>query len=792
MFSNQLSESIPPPIKLDHLKEKMNHIRGKVVGSESLKNQAVILNAALDYAGRAFPVIPLYSVDSNGICTCGRICHSPGKHPMTRNGLKDASSCPSQINVWFNQAVANLGIITGISSGLVVIDLDCYRGSSLADFYSRFEDLSPTLTVQTGGGYHLYLNHPGFEVSNRAKILPGVDVRADGGYIVAPPSRHASGKIYRWDNDLPIQDCPPSLLEMLQVSKGNKKKVEPEKAVASRNAGAFKEGVRNDSLTTVAGFLRSLGLSAQEIQTGLLAVNQSLCFPPLKNQEVFKIATSVAKYDAPLKWTTPKDLPEPLTVVPSLTAELLPERIAPALIDISERMQVPLEFVAGPAIVAAASVIGRKVKIKPLKNDDWTVVPNLWGMIIAEPGSMKSPALAEALRPLENLVRRARDLHSRTMCDFEQHKAELEIKITSLKENMKKTTKNSFAVESELNSLITTHRNLKKPIERRYKTNDPTTEKLATLMAENPQGLLLFRDELSGWIERMTRHGQRGDKEFYLETWSGDSAYTVDRIERGTTYVDPLCLSVFGGIQPAKLKKYLQWYERYAGHDGFLERFQVTFMPEARDHWTFIDRAPDLKARVLFEAVFDELDKIPIGEAQIFQFSPNAQALADEWRKDLEQENHKKGIHPVLRGHFSKYRSLMPSLALVNELLDKAEADHLVSEKSVSQAIGWCSILKTHAYKLYSILVEQKIGAAHVLAERIKAGRFVDGMKLRDVARKNWPLLRSSDQIEDACEVLESCNWLRVDRRKVPGGNSGFVYLNPHIIKQQKGASHES
>jgi len=309
------------------------------------------------------------------------------------------------------------------------------------------------------------------------------------------------------------------------------------KSVEIKNLNGFAEGVRNDSLTRIAGFFRSLGLSANEIQAGLQAVNQSLCNPPLENQEVFKISTSIARYDAPEKWKTPTELPEVVSSVPSLTPDLLPVKFAPALIDVSERMQVPLEFVAGPAIIAAASVIGRKVKVKPLKHDDWTVIPNLWGMIIADPGSMKSPALAEALRPLENLIRRSRDIHTRAMCDFEQHKSELEIKIASLRENMKKTSMNQSSIESELNAMINKHRNLEKPAEKRYKTNDPTIEKLAALLAENPQGFVLFRDEISGWIEKMTKSTQRGDREFYLETWSGDSAYTVDRIERGTKMI---------------------------------------------------------------------------------------------------------------------------------------------------------------------------------------------------------------------------------------------------------------
>ena len=138
----------------------------------------------------------------------------------------------------------------------------------------------------------------------------------------------------------------------------------------------------------------------------------------------------------------------------------------------------------------------------------------------------------------------------------------------------------------------------------------------------------------------------------------------------------------------------------------------------------------------------------------------------------------------VLRGHYAKYRSLMPSIALIIDLLENFEdLPTAVSQSSVKKAISWCEKLKGHARKIYGEIVDKNVATVHVLAERIKTGRFIDGMKLRDVARKNWPLLRTSDQIEDACEVLEKLNWIRRERRKTPGGTSTLIYLNPELIK---------
>jgi hypothetical protein len=157
--------------------------------------------AALSYAKRGWFVLPLASV-SDGECTCGHEdCGSPGKHPRTKNGLLDATTNEAQIRRWWSRwPEANVGIRTGAESGLVVLDID-QRGDgygSLTKLQSIFGDLPRTPAVATGGGgMHFYFAHPGGKVESR-KIAPGVDVKGDGGYVVAVPSVHASGKRYEW------------------------------------------------------------------------------------------------------------------------------------------------------------------------------------------------------------------------------------------------------------------------------------------------------------------------------------------------------------------------------------------------------------------------------------------------------------------------------------------------------------------------------------------------------------------------------------------------------------------
>src|SRR3989442_15687344 len=96
------------------------------------------------------------------------------------------------------------------------------------------------------------------------------------------------------------------------------------------------------------------------------------------------------------------------------------------------------------------------------------------------------------------------------------------------------------------------------PVGKRYLVNDTTVEKLGELLNHHPNGLLLFRDELSGWLHTMDRPGHENDRAFCCEAWNGTSGYTYDRIGRGTLHIRAACLSVLGGIQPGPLERYLR------------------------------------------------------------------------------------------------------------------------------------------------------------------------------------------------------------------------------------------
>jgi len=167
-----------------------------------------VVRAALDYAAHGWAVFPVHGV-SGGRCRCGMSdCSSPGKHPLTRRGVKDATTNGEVIAGWWKRwPDANLGLANGRTSGMVVVDVDPPEGEhSLTRLRDAGYELPETAMVRTGsGGFHLYYAAPGIPVGNTAGRLPGVslelpgiDLRAEGGYVVAPPSVHASGSRYVW------------------------------------------------------------------------------------------------------------------------------------------------------------------------------------------------------------------------------------------------------------------------------------------------------------------------------------------------------------------------------------------------------------------------------------------------------------------------------------------------------------------------------------------------------------------------------------------------------------------
>jgi hypothetical protein len=261
-----------------------------------------VIEHALDYARRGWLVLPLHTPDPSGHCSCRKAdCGSPGKHPRTLNGLKDATTEEAKICHWWALwPDANVGVATGEVSGLVVIDVDTRHGGevSMHALIERHGDLPPrrerVYSLTGGGGWHLLFAHPGVRIGNvqsSDRLGAGVDVRGDGGYIVAPPSLHASGARYAWGAAPagPLPALPPWLAALLT-----------ERPAATRAPGAVEgeipEGQRDKTLASLAGTMRRRGMGADAIYAALAVENETKCNPPLPDEDVRRISRSISRY----------------------------------------------------------------------------------------------------------------------------------------------------------------------------------------------------------------------------------------------------------------------------------------------------------------------------------------------------------------------------------------------------------------------------------------------------------------------------------------------------------------
>lgn len=266
---------------------------------------------ALHYARLGMKVLPLHSPVQSGdgmVCSCGKAkCTSPGKHPVGRlapNGLKDGTVDESLIWRWFSQPDLNIGIVTGAASNIVVLDIDPRHDGdeTLAALEKSYSPLPQTWRFLTGGGgEHIIFRHPGGIVPNSAgKIGPGIDVRGDGGYIVAPPSRHISGRPYAISVDhdpvdMPHADIPSWLLPLLQAPPQKQAKAATAQEWRKRIFSSVPEGERNAMAAKLTGHLLRNRIDPWVTAELVNGWNRMRCQPPLPDSEIMATVRSIAR-----------------------------------------------------------------------------------------------------------------------------------------------------------------------------------------------------------------------------------------------------------------------------------------------------------------------------------------------------------------------------------------------------------------------------------------------------------------------------------------------------------------
>ncbi len=245
--------------------------------------------AALSYLARGWSVVPIHARD---------------KRPIIRwQEYQQRRASEHEVRRWFREwPDANVGIVTGAVSGLVVLDIDPKHGGSesLAALERRHGLLPRTIGAVTGGGgRHIYFSHPGGVVLNRVRLAEGIDLRGDGGCVVAPPSVHVSGRRYEWvaghgPGEIMLAPPPQWLLDEVLPQAGARKGHTAEHWRRLVTEGV-PEGERNSTIASLAGHLLWHGVDDEVVLELLLSWNKLRCRPPLSDEEVARTVENISR-----------------------------------------------------------------------------------------------------------------------------------------------------------------------------------------------------------------------------------------------------------------------------------------------------------------------------------------------------------------------------------------------------------------------------------------------------------------------------------------------------------------
>ncbi|MHB8255866.1 MAG: YfjI family protein [Acidiferrobacterales bacterium] len=462
--------------------------------------------------------------------------------------------------------------------------------------------------------------------------------------------------------------------------------------------------------------------------------------------------------------------------------DLLPDALRPWIQDIAERVQCPPDFPAVGAMISLAAVVGRKIGIRPKRRDDWLEVPNLWGAIVGRPGVMKSPALREAMQPLRKLEVAALENFKEEVTAWRREHELFKLKREATRSKIVKAIKGGKEVTADEFADD-------EPQARRVVVNDCSVEALGEILRFNPNGTLVYRDELVGLLKSLDKEGNEGARGFFLSAWNGTDGYTFDRIGRGLNLrIDACCLSLLGSIQPAVIGTYLRQAVAGAGDDGLLSRFQLLVWPDIAGEWRNIDRWPDTTAKAAAHQVFERLDVLdPLairataedGGIPFLRFDEAAQELFSEWRANLEHYIRGGNEHAAFESHLAKYRKLVPALALLIHLADDGGA--AVGEKVLLKALAWAEYLESHARRAYASVAQAEAESARALLNRIRCGDVPDPFGPRDVYLKHWAYLANPVAVPQAVRLLSDLDYLREERQETGGRPKVSYRINPKV-----------
>ena len=486
-----------------------------------------------------------------------------------------------------------------------------------------------------------------------------------------------------------------------------------------------------------------------------------------------------------------------LLPVESVPYEALPEILADFIKEQSLIRGCPDDFILVSLLARMGCVFSGKVQVALTRKTGWNASPNFFWAMIGDPSSGKSNALSASSKPIQLLSEVARNKYKKDMKQYLQSVSLLESKIASAKKGMETEAKKIKAdltivtkFEDSFKSYMQDLSELEesKPKLKRYTITKVTVEKLILILEENPDGVMLEVDELSSTFVRLSKDDNADERGLYLSGFNGSLQYPYDTVKRGTVFISRLLLSVFGGIQPSKLKRFLN--EARAGYqdDGMLQRFQGIVYPDKHTK-----KLEDRQASVVFvnriTELFSSLDCL--SGNTLLHLDDTAQQIFDEWRNETAENARLLG-HP-LEAHLVKSYEFVASLAVYLYLAANSgelTADNQISSKQILSAIKLGNYFFSHAKRMYGLVYKDNL-PARSLSERLpkligtpsaKTEHFDSQKNLffftrSQIRSKDWADLTTQEERREAIRVLIQLGHISKQSNKK-------YYINPEHLNE--------
>lgn len=796
-----------------------------------------ILDAALTFAARGWPVFPCNSVADK----------SKGKQPLVARGFKAASTDPETIRAWWREYPdALIGLPTGRDLGAFVVDLDP-REDDCETLWRKLEEHvgaglgDPVVAVTQSGGWHLYFAWPdlpqGAKLGNRGGLIRHVDVRGAGGYVIAPPSVMSDGRAYSWrkraDGERGLTEAPAALVDAI-LRRGVFAPGAPAREEASvpddrvrrwalaamegevrraadapageRNetlnraafrlgqiagAGALPEAMVRAALEDVASAWPNLKKSRGTIESGLKAGIAEPCdlgavgVPRMVSAPAPAPAEAAVEADEGRRlvknqhdpWLNPDlSLLDETAAAPLFPSELLGEMWAGWIDERAKAASAPADYVAVSLLACAAGVLAN-VRW-PVVGAGWSEPSHLWMCLVGHPASGKSPGMGAALALLD----RAED---QMMVGFDERVREYKTREAYAKvrkELWERAVDAAAKQDEEPPKMPTDAEAPDRIVLPRIRVADATPEKLAELSAGQPRGLVLVRDEVAGWLGSFDKYGGAGgDRAFALESWNG-GRYGVDRKKAAEPVnVRHLSVGVLGGIQPERLAPIIAGPD-----DGLVTRFLYAWpnrFPPFRIHREPIDDGPALDAFGRLARLAMGSDKRGNPEPKRLPLTADAALILEEFASDVARQA--DAFSGPLSGALGKARGHALRLSCVVEHLRWCANPSLPGEpEEIRGPAAFAAVRLMEAYflptsrRVFIDAAAPALDQAAAKVARYLRRNAVPEFTFRELRQRMNGELREMDILAEALADLEEAGLVRrrMVSRRPSGGRPPRLY----------------